>query len=924
MSESELRVLSSEGDEFLYFEKNSSSNCNLYNYNLSSGLNVLKTTINGDYCQLEDLVVHLDGNLTLLVSANQQISANGTTYSSVRSSTWDYYCQTCGYKVCHYFLHPKTFIVFGLDPDGNEAWKVGGSGFQESQFSLRIGSVNSTIISAKLSQPNIASQCGTRPTWQVGSSTFNSNSRMYFEIETNGTVLTTSSSGSLPLVPQVQLNSTVSLEVVDLDHSTGYRCSGNSDNGAGTNCALILRETMSGSELNRLELNFSGVWETSPLVRGTSNSAFFYSNIQTSQNFPAKLFGEYYNGSRLVIIEIDDKMNVTIHQVGTSLSYRHNVNTALLGLSSSAFYVHGGNTGFHLSAQYTPSWQGEQYVIRKFSNDSDDDHLADVVDPFPSDNTQYKDQDGDGYGDNPGGENADSCRSIFGLSWRDIIGCPDRDGDGWSDEGDDFPDEPSQWSDRDGDGYGENQSEGANLSDSFPSDGTQWNDSDGDGHGDNPFGSEGDWFPDDPTRWKDSDRDGVADEDDAFVNDANQWNDSDGDGFGDNPNGNNHDAFPLDPEEWQDSDSDGVGNNADAFPFDPSQQSDRDGDGFGDNERGTGADKFPDDSSQWSDIDGDGYGDNQTGNNSDAFITDPTQYADRDGDGHGDSLSGRLADMFPDDPTQWEDNDGDGLGDNQSGNNPDPYLGDYDNDGYNDAIDILPKYASPGDLDADGCMDDDDIFPEDPRECSDFDEDGVGDNEDSDDDNDGWADTDERRIGTDPYDASDYPIDAFEIIIPGTTISLGAWDLIGIGSGVPLVGWVAFGFSTRNKRTRRFESMLRDSNSRDELERVALRWEFALMLRLLGPHQGIRLERLRAELDDRFEKQDYSLSSVDSEIHDQTLLVEKEMAEPKIPELHATGVLGNDGYEWINEGDHAWYRVPNSGEEWQVWQSNKE
>ena len=76
--------------------------------------------------------------------------------------------------------------------------------------------------------------------------------------------------------------------------------------------------------------------------------------------------------------------------------------------------------------------------------------------------------------------------------------------------------------DRDGDGYGDNDSEEATEVDLFPSDGTQWNDTDGDGHGDNPYGTQGDWFPDDPTRWRDSDQDATADEDDAFPNDPTQ------------------------------------------------------------------------------------------------------------------------------------------------------------------------------------------------------------------------------------------------------------------------------------------------------------------------------------------------------------------------------------------------------------------
>jgi len=43
---------------------------------------------------------------------------------------------------------------------------------------------------------------------------------------------------------------------------------------------------------------------------------------------------------------------------------------------------------------------------------------------------------------------------------------------------------------------------------------------------------------------------------------------------------------------------------------------------------------------------------------------------------------------------------------------------------------------------------------------------------------------------------------------------------------------------SRNGRTARFEEQLRASQSRDELEQVALRWEYMLMLRMLGPHRA--------------------------------------------------------------------------------------
>jgi hypothetical protein len=560
-------------------------------------------------------------------------------------------------------------------------------------------------------------------------------------------------------------------------------------------------------------------------------------------------------------------------------------------------------------------------------SDVDHDGWADFEDAFITNASQWEDSDGDGYGDQLIGYQGDSCPNQFGNSIEDRFGCTDFDGDGWSDDGDDLPQEPTQWKDRDGDGYGDNPI-GVNP-DSFPADGTQWNDSDGDGHGDNPYGNEGDWFPNDATRWQDSDRDGIADEDDAFPNEVTQWNDTDGDGYGDEETGNRGDAFPNDVNEWADSDMDGLGNNADAFPFDPTQTEDRDGDGMGDNPMGIGADKFPDDATQWGDIDGDGFGDNPNGTEPDAFITDATQWSDADGDGYGDNPTGRLYDQFPQNPTQWADDDDDRLGDNLNGTYADPFLNDFDNDGYNDSIDILPKLPSPGDLDADGCLDANDAFPSNPQECLDSDGDGDGDNVDPDDDNDGWADTDEVRLGTNPLDSSQKPVDSFEIVIPGTSVGLGAWDLIGMFGGIPLFAWIGFGFVTRNTRCAKYEYELREANTRDELESVAYKWEYSLMLRMLGPHQGIRLERLRAELDDRFEAMNQPLSSIENNEYDQTQMVVEEMndTEKQVPELvpksdypsiqDAAHKTEDNGYEWFTSQDGTnFYRPIGSQADW--------
>ena len=304
--------------------------------------------------------------------------------------------------------------------------------------------------------------------------------------------------------------------------------------------------------------------------------------------------------------------------------------------------------------------------------DSDNDGYDDEVDVFPYDSSQYSDMDGDGYGDNPSGNTPDS-----------------------------FPNDSSQWSDYDADGYGDNQN--GNNSDAFPYDPTQWSDSDGDGYGDNASGNNADEYPADST----------------------QWTDQDGDGYGDNPNGTNGDQFPTDSTQWADQDGDGygdnpTGNSPDEFPTDSTQWADQDGDGYGDNPTGNNGDAFPADSTQWADIDSDGYGDNQAGNDPDAFPMDGTQWSDEDGDGYGDNQNGNAADKFPTEPTQWFDADGDGYGDNANGVSADQCLNtpagqsvdlngcseqqkDDDLDGVSNSADACPSTPPGETVDSTGC-----------------------------------------------------------------------------------------------------------------------------------------------------------------------------------------------------------------------------
>ena len=174
-------------------------------------------------------------------------------------------------------------------------------------------------------------------------------------------------------------------------------------------------------------------------------------------------------------------------------------------------------------------------------------------DAFPLDATQALDQDGDGFGDNPSGLQADACPTDAGTSNVDRFGCEDGDGDGTSD-----------------------------ANDAFLTDATQWTDSDGDGFGDNPNGTAPDACPDavgtsnlDVFGCADGTGDGASDTNDLWPNDATQWFDSDGDGYGDQASGTDGDTCVNDAGTstkggkaygCPDADNDGWADIDDAFP----------------------------------------------------------------------------------------------------------------------------------------------------------------------------------------------------------------------------------------------------------------------------------------------------------------------------------------------------------------------
>ena len=110
------------------------------------------------------------------------------------------------------------------------------------------------------------------------------------------------------------------------------------------------------------------------------------------------------------------------------------------------------------------------------------------------------------------------------------------------------------------------------------------------------------------------------------------------------------------------------------------------------------------------------------------------------------------------------DSDGDGvvdLLDFDADNDeiPNHLDGDADGDGLSNAEEILNNRGNwlDADSDDDGVGDAEDQMPYDADEIYDFDGDGIGDNADDDDDNDGTPDAVENDSGTDPFDASNFP-----------------------------------------------------------------------------------------------------------------------------------------------------------------------
>ncbi len=274
----------------------------------------------------------------------------------------------------------------------------------------------------------------------------------------------------------------------------------------------------------------------------------------------------------------------------------------------------------------------------------------------------------------------------------------------------------------------------------------------------------------------DSDGDGVLDENDNCVSDPNPGQeDADGDGLGDAC-----DACPNDAD--NDADGDGICGDVDNCPAAANvDQTNTDGDGQGDacdpddDNDGVpdGEDEAPLNQFACRDSDADGCDDCSSGVEnaaSDGLDTDGDGACDAgDPDDDNDTvLDGADADPY--NAFVCGDSDGDGCDDCSVTGGPPSTTNDgpdFDNDGFCDAGDL--------DDDMDGVTDDMDNDPFDPFVCRDadadgcddcgilgspdpsidgldFDADGLCDDGDPDDDNDGLSDVDETTYGTDPFD----------------------------------------------------------------------------------------------------------------------------------------------------------------------------
>jgi len=353
-------------------------------------------------------------------------------------------------------------------------------------------------------------------------------------------------------------------------------------------------------------------------------------------------------------------------------------------------------------------------------------------DLFPFNPSQYQDYDGDGWGDNDSDSiGGDQCPYEWGSSWRDRFGCLDSDGDGASNPSaigefleynashgaDAWENDSTQWVDSDGDGYGDNSSEGAVNPDYFPNNIAATNDLDLDGYPDawtsyyNGTNNNGLSLDGCPDSWgnsskpysgcSDLDGDGWMDSQDDFPLEKTQWFDSDGDGFGDEADGfeadlclqvsgvfNGTDGMGCPLINSEDDDLDSVYDEYDQCP-NTGYDLEVDTNGCAQNQLDSDQDGVTNDADQCPST---GFGDTVDTNG----CSQIQQTTDTDGDGVYDP-----DDLCPDTPLI----EVDGVPDPIDENGCHASQKDDDLDGVNNDLDLCPDTAVGFPVSSDGCID---------------------------------------------------------------------------------------------------------------------------------------------------------------------------------------------------------------------------
>jgi gliding motility-associated-like protein len=307
---------------------------------------------------------------------------------------------------------------------------------------------------------------------------------------------------------------------------------------------------------------------------------------------------------------------------------RPGIETITASVSGTSLILRGADSRPQIHID-TWDWRGVVNIATSFCSWQNEDK-------FPDDKTEWYDRDWDDIGDN---EDLDDDNDGLSDAKEKALGTNpyywDTDGDHRGDDWDQMPLDTNSFEDMDGDGIPDFTVVDTNNDGSYDPD---------------------IWGGPDATTYVDPDVDGDGisntDEDNG-VTDRYQA-DSDWDGYNDGV-----DVFPVWHEEWYDTDSDGIGNNADH---------DDDGDGFSDLDEAFNqtdpldASKKPSED-QDQDFLSDAY---------EAKIGTSTSKADTDGDTYKDGI-----DFFPLNENEWLDSDNDGEGNNQDQNDDNDHLSDF-------------------------------------------------------------------------------------------------------------------------------------------------------------------------------------------------------------------------------------------------------